>query len=119
VSLTAYAHEPETLSPTYDERIPTAAIDIPARSDGLPEMANYRDTGCSVSPSCLRCPLVRCKYDEPPRASLLAERRRVRQARAERVRRLLDVGTSMGVAAASLGVSKRTLYRDLEAEGGK
>ena len=31
--------------------------------DMLPEHFPYRDDGCDVSPSCLRCPLPRCKYD--------------------------------------------------------
>jgi hypothetical protein len=25
------------------------------------------DKGCEVSPSCLRCPLPQCVYDEPPK----------------------------------------------------
>lgn len=33
--------------------------------DGLPENIGYRDTGCEVFPSCLRCPLPQCKYDDP------------------------------------------------------
>ncbi len=33
--------------------------------DALPESASYPDTGCEVSPSCLRCPLPQCKYDDP------------------------------------------------------
>ncbi len=35
------------------------------RRDALPEHADYRDTGCDLAPSCLRCPLRRCRYDEP------------------------------------------------------
>ena len=33
--------------------------------DALPEFFPYRDEGCEVSPSCLRCPLAQCKYDDP------------------------------------------------------
>ena len=33
------------------------------RRDTLPEHTDYRDTGCDLSRSCLRCPLARCKYD--------------------------------------------------------
>ena len=36
------------------------------RRDSLPEHARYKDTGCELSPSCLRCPLVRCQYDARP-----------------------------------------------------
>ena len=34
-------------------------------ADALPERYPYRDEGCEVSPSCLRCPLAQCKYDDP------------------------------------------------------
>ena len=33
--------------------------------DTVPELYHYEDTGCEVSPSCLNCPLPRCKYDDP------------------------------------------------------
>lgn len=33
--------------------------------DGSPEYADYPDTGCEVSPSCLACPLPQCKHDDP------------------------------------------------------
>jgi hypothetical protein len=33
------------------------------REDALPEHADYRDTGCDLAPSCLRCPFEQCKYD--------------------------------------------------------
>jgi hypothetical protein len=35
------------------------------RSDTLPEHLAYRDAGCELAPRCLRCPLERCRYDEP------------------------------------------------------
>ncbi|MBI4338791.1 MAG: hypothetical protein HY680_02420 [Chloroflexi bacterium] len=35
---------------------------VPAM-DTLPEYFPYKDGGCDVSPSCLRCPLPQCKYD--------------------------------------------------------
>jgi hypothetical protein len=31
---------------------------------------HYRDTGCEHSPTCLSCPLARCKYDRPPAENL-------------------------------------------------
>lgn len=38
------------------------------RKDSLPEgligRAHMRDTGCSLAPSCLRCPFNQCRYDE-------------------------------------------------------
>ncbi len=33
--------------------------------DSVPEFYHYEDSGCEVSRSCLRCPLSRCKYDDP------------------------------------------------------
>jgi magnesium transporter len=35
------------------------------RMDALPENTDYADGGCDLYPSCLRCPLPRCRYDEP------------------------------------------------------
>ena len=35
------------------------------RLDLQPESYAYRDNGCAVARSCLRCPLPRCKYDDP------------------------------------------------------
>jgi hypothetical protein len=33
------------------------------RSDAYVDDYNWTDTGCTVSPSCLNCPLPVCKYD--------------------------------------------------------
>ena len=47
-----------------------------ARRDALPEHTQYADTGCDIHRSCLTCPLVRCRYDEPGGARrLLSEER--------------------------------------------
>ncbi len=35
------------------------------RIDALPEHTRYNDNGCDLYPSCLRCPLPRCRYEEP------------------------------------------------------
>ena len=35
------------------------------RRGALPEHANYSDEGCSLAPSCLSCPFVRCRHDYP------------------------------------------------------
>jgi len=29
----------------------------------LPQLDEYRDTGCEVAPACLSCPLPVCRYD--------------------------------------------------------
>lgn len=84
-------------------------LERPRRSDALPEMVDYRDTGCEVSPSCLACPLERCKYDEPQ--GLLTVR--VRE-QANRAVQLHGQGLSIDAIAATIGVGRRTVYRYLQ-----
>jgi len=55
--------------------------------DPLPEHTAYRDTGCHVAPSCLRCPLAVCIFDHHPQP-----RRHARQARDHRLRALAERG---------------------------
>ena len=82
---------------------------IPVEERGLPEHYHYRDTGCNVSPSCLSCPLPRCKYDDP------AEYHRVQYE--QRFRQILQVQRSGNQSAAMLarqfGLSVRTMQRAL------
>ena len=33
--------------------------------DSTPEYYYYEDTGCEISRSCIKCPLSRCRYDDP------------------------------------------------------
>ena len=52
------------------------------RNDTLPENTDYRDTGCDLCASCLRCPLARCQYDArrgglPPRSMTEARDREI------------------------------------------
>ncbi len=49
--------------------------------DSLPEYTVYRDEGCHVAPSCLRCPLERCIYDRPAHADAAVRRGRNRRLR--------------------------------------
>lgn len=75
--------------------------------DILPESYPYRDEGCEVSPSCLRCPLPQCKHDDPGffrrdardsrDADILAVRRRERLSVPQLARRFQ--------------VSERTVFR--------
>ena len=78
--------------------------------DVLPEQHPYQDTGCELSPSCLRCPLPQCKYDDP--GWLQREKRR------ERDREVLDTlqtyGLSAPEAAARFELSQRTIFRILK-----
>lgn len=72
------------------------------------DRALHRDNGCELSPSCLRCPLPVCKYDDPNwrrRTDLNARDTRIIELRAEGL-------TVQGIADV-VGVSDRTVYRVL------
>ncbi len=77
--------------------------------DALPEFFPYRDTGCDVSPSCLRCPLARCKYDDP--GWYHREQREQRDQEVVLVRR--TQGATIPQLAQRFGVSERTIHRIL------
>ncbi len=78
------------------------------RMDALPEHVDYRDGGCELSPSCLRCPLARCRYDEPGGA-----RRVLQGSRDEAVQRFREDGTGIDALASQFGVSRRSVFRIL------
>jgi hypothetical protein len=78
------------------------------RRDALPEHTQYADTGCEVHHSCLSCPLVRCRYDEPGGTRLLLRRGRDVQMAALQRR-----GESVNEIASRYGVSRRTVFRAL------
>ncbi len=80
--------------------------------DVLPEDTRYRDTGCSLSPSCLNCPLVRCRYDEP--AGAVTVRRADRDARILALRRQ---HLPVREVARRAGVTTRTVQRALRRNG--
>lgn len=75
--------------------------------DAPPEYYPYKDTGCDAYPSCLACPLPRCKYDDP--GWLQRERRLLRD------RALLSLhganGRSVEELARDFGISERTVFR--------
>jgi hypothetical protein len=82
---------------------------ILVRPDALPEHTHYRDDGCEVSPSCLRCPLPRCRYDEPGGIrSILAE------YRDREIVRLRTEGWKVEDLAAHFQVSRRSIFRILK-----
>jgi transposase-like protein len=83
----------------------------PARRDALPEHTQYLDTGCELHPSCLTCPLVRCRYDEPGGA-----RRLLSDARDQTIIALQRQGRPINAIAARLGISRRTVFRVLARE---
>ncbi len=84
------------------------------RDDALPEQTRYRDEGCDLSPSCLNCPLPRCRYDQPGGVRRLRTLGRdeeiVRLRRSERV--------PIDHLARRFGVSRRTVFRILKRDNG-
>lgn len=94
---------------------PEAALMLPRCSiNALPDHADYRDTGCELSPSCLACPLERCKDDEPA----------IRQRRADIERRDREIAlirrkhrAPIMMLALTYGVSRRTVFRILREQG--
>ena len=79
-----------------------------ARRDSLPEHTPYQDTGCEVHHSCLTCPLVRCRYDEPGGARKVAADQRDRSIVLMQRR-----GENVDGIARRFGVSRRTVFRAL------
>ena len=75
--------------------------------DVIPEHFPYRDDGCDVSPSCLRCPLPRCKYDDP--GWLTRVRRDHRDSQVLQIRR--DEGATVLEVARRFHISQRTVHR--------
>jgi len=82
----------------------------PVRADALPEFTRYRDEGCDYHPSCLTCPLPRCRYDEPGGVRALLNLGRDREILHLRRRQGLAVET----LARRYGVSRRTVFRILQ-----
>lgn len=93
---------------------PTAMIyefplPLPRRSDALPEFTSYNDSGCELYPSCLACPLPKCRYDEPGGAAAM-----LRTGRDQSILRLADEdGMTVDRLAEQFGVSRRTIFRVL------
>lgn len=69
-----------------------------------PEQEQYQDDGCDLFPSCLRCPLTRCRYDSPGRQT-------GKELRNTEMARLRQAGVSVRELAERFGVSRRTVYR--------
>ena len=78
------------------------------RSDSLPEHTRYRDDGCEVNPSCLTCPLPRCRYDEPGGLRGMVNSYRDGQMMEMRLK-----GVPVEDLAERFGVSRRTVFRIL------
>jgi DNA-binding CsgD family transcriptional regulator len=82
---------------------------IDSELDLLPDEIDWRDEGCAVFGSCLRCPLPRCVEEEP------RGQQRLRLAlRNKRMAELRRSGKSVKYIAGLFGVSKRTVERALK-----
>ena len=62
--------------------------------------ANWLDTGCRLSPSCLACPLPQCKHDLP-----------YWRQREQQTRLPVALALPLAEAARALGVTERTVHR--------
>ncbi len=90
-------------------RVPLEPLPLPRRIDALPEYTSYADNGCNLYPSCLTCPLPKCRYDDPGGASAM-----LRTGRDASIARLADqAGTTVDTLARQFGVSRRTIFRVL------
>jgi len=79
------------------------------RVDSLPEHTEYADNGCDLYPSCLSCPLPRCRYDDPGGAAGM-----LRTGRDAAILRLAERdGVSVDNLAEMFGLSRRTIFRVL------
>lgn len=83
------------------------------RADSLPEYTRYRDDGCNIHPTCLSCPLPRCRYEEPGGLRAILNGHRDRQIVALRLK-----GTPVDDLAVRFRVSRRTVFRVLESRSG-
>ncbi len=84
-------------------------LERPSRIDALPEYTDYADTGCDLYPSCLGCPLPRCRYEEPGGAPAM-----LRGGRDASILRLAaQDGLSVDRLAEMFGLSRRTIFRVL------
>ena len=81
--------------------------------DGTHYEAYYKDTGCSIAPSCLKCPLPRCRYDLPiiPSATV---HRLARDAKVLAGMEQYDL--TVEEAAERYGLAQRTIFRIKERE---
>lgn len=74
----------------------------------LPEEVDWKDTGCDVSPSCLACPLHRCRYEMPAKVAGML-------ARLPQILELQEQGLTQREIGERLGVSRRGVQRSLSA----
>jgi hypothetical protein len=75
--------------------------------DRLPDYSEYRDQGCDLYPSCLKCPLPKCRHDKQE-----GERRTSKRLRDLEIFRQRTVsGRSISELSLEFDLSKRTIQR--------
>jgi len=75
--------------------------------DRLPDYSEYPDQGCDLSPSCLRCPLPKCRHDKQEGGRRVSKRLRD----LEIFRQRTASGRSISELATEFDLSKRTIQR--------
>ncbi len=85
----------------------SSTLSVSSPVDAVPEFYQYEDTGCEVSPSCLHCPLPRCKYDDP--IWYQKHRRLAKDLKVLTIMQLEDL--TVEEAAARFSVTVRTIFR--------
>ena len=81
-------------------------------NDLLADEFECKDEGCDLFPSCLNCPLPRCRYDKEGR-------RAKNELRDEEISRLKGEGQSVKELADRFELSKRTVHRILRRNHGR
>ena len=79
------------------------------RGDRLPEETRYKDDGCSVHPTCLTCPLERCRYDDSRGLRAI-----LNEPRDLSIFELRQRGVQVPELSRRFGLSRRTIFRVLE-----
>ena len=87
-------------------------LELPARVDAMAEYEVYTDSGCDLYPSCLNCPLPRCRYEVSGGASAMLRMGRDASIIAASKR----YGATIDDLARTFGLSRRTIFRVLEKE---
>lgn len=82
-------------------------------STGALEEANYVDTGCpdGMLPSCLSCPLPRCRYEPGFKSAVEAQQKARREQQRLEIERLRAAGLVTREIAEVLGISPRSVHR--------
>ena len=76
-------------------------------ADRLPDYSDYQDRGCDLFPSCLKCPLPRCRHDMQAQGKRSARMLRDREI----LRQRSTSGKSTAELATEFDLSKRTIQR--------